>query len=340
VVIFQGGVSTQLLIIDNKIDWLELSREEIMEQKDSLLAYTSIDLVIRASFIIDQEFLKILPNLSRIGLISTGDDNIDFKALKEYDIEFFHFPGENSMAVKDYIVFCLVSLWQITREKPMKIGIVGFGNVGSKVASFCKKAQIEYEVYDPFIKQYANKERLYDCHLLTFHVPLTKKVHPTFEMLNEQYFAHFKQIPLIIQTSRGKIWQEEFYKRLLDNSKVFAQDVYTSEPSIDKSWLHSLIATPHIAGYSTIGRLRGLEKVVVAMFNNFITLEWPKSTAIDLLTVSESFKKNYEKFDLYRDHFPFRKEFHEYNVVEQNEMKNLFNLVKDKTLWQAVFECI
>lgn len=316
-------------------------------------------IVFRASLPLDEKAIENIPNFLAAGLISTGSDLVDIHALQKNNIRFFHFPGKNAVAVRDYVVQSLLLLY---KKHPnylhKKVAVVGKGHVGSLVCSFLQQAEIRYSWYDPFLhksettpNRVKHLEQLSDCDVFTFHVPLHN--HPLYftqEMLTKKYFFTEK-IPLIIQTSRGKIWTQKFYQKALAQKKIWAQDVYPLEPP-RSLWLGSL-STPHIAGYSTNGRLLALKLVLenILQFINFeethnikkeeIFLSLPQSAAWNLKKESKSFKSQPHSFLERRDNFPWRKELHEYNVQEQEKFLQKFPFLqknKNKKILQAIFK--
>lgn len=300
-------------------------------------------LVFRASLLLDNNTICQIKNFKAAALVSTGSDQVDVLTLQQQAIPFFHFPGKNARAVRDYVVQALLLLFEKT--KVQKIAVIGKGYVGTLLTKFLHHAQIPYRWYDPFLEENDSHQakdvaQLSDCSVFSFHVPLHEHPpHATFQMLQENYF-YTKEFPFVIQTSRGKIWQPQFYQKMLLENKIWAQDVYLLEPPLPH-WLLPL-STPHIAGYSTKGRLQALQLVMQKIFDllnvDVPFLSLPASATWSLLEESKLLKANPKSFGSRRDHFPWRKELQEYSPKEQLQFKKDFSFLKNQEhMFKAVF---
>lgn len=325
---------------------------EIIEIENSLEKVSSHSLakklqylIIRASFSgYPQTLWKELSNLKGIGLISTGTDNMPVGFIRSLGIEFIWAQGINSAAVVDYTIQALLQFWErypYHREKG--VGIVGFGNIGSRLGKALKKSKTSFSFFDPFVKGSASLDQTFARPIISFHVPLTKpenlssqnKKWATQNMLNEKWFL--KQAgqnpPFIIQTSRGGIWEQKYYYKLKAQGKIICQDVYPLEPPSENMLANVEICTPHIAGYSTRGRFGGLEKVLAHFFPEIKLYIQEKKSLVPkgkpwlLDECSQSFKKNFYNFLELRNQFPYRKEFSQYTDLEllsfYNHYKNI-----------------
>ncbi|HRP70169.1 MAG TPA: hypothetical protein PLY93_11605, partial [Turneriella sp.] len=144
----------------------------------------------------------------------------------------------------------------------------------------------------------------------------------------------------IIQTCRGQIWSPDFYRSLASHPhiKIAAQDVYPDEPPLASDLLLSQFSTPHIAGYSTRGRLSGILRGVKALFDDIDgTKYFPQSHTWDFNRESENFQKQVNNFNTLRDTYPWRKEFHEYDAKERAELRVAFPQIKDN-FFEHLFE--
>ena len=152
--------------------------------------------------------------------------------------------------------------------------MVGFGNVGSRVVARLAALGCELLVYDPPREQqlhdrdYASWAQIQTADIVTAHVPLTKTGdYPTYHMFNAAFFAGLKDDALFINTSRGAAVDERALLQVKAAGKPLhlILDVWQHEPNIDLDLLQqTVIATPHIAGYSAEGKYRGLEMIYQA----------------------------------------------------------------------------
>ncbi|RME89012.1 MAG: hypothetical protein D6767_09235 [Candidatus Hydrogenedentota bacterium] len=300
------------------------------------------ELLIKADFPITKDTLLKLPRLKKVGLVSTGTDNIDFHALQEKDIQLYTAKGINSTAVRDYVIQAFFSfcLHYNIHPQSIQVGIVGYGNIGKKVARFLENTSIRFKIYDPYVLPEKDPSELSNCDLLTFHVPLTKTgKHPTHEFLRKENPFFQKQIPYIINTSRGKIWDVSFYEFVIKQQKIFAQDVYPKEPLPQEKWnvwLLPKICTPHIAGYSAKGRLGGIAKILCKDWKVARIKYFPHGTAKLIEHDSNTFKEKPSEFLNLRKNYALRKELQDYTEKEKQEFMNYFSAI-DKSILVAAF---
>lgn len=235
--------------------------------------------LIRTVTKIDAETLPKTGNIKFIGSATAGFDHVDIHHLNSLGIEFARSEGCNANAVAEYVLTVLYRWGQLRKEevKNLKIGVVGCGNTGGSLITYLKKLGIDYVLYDPpkaereenFVS--ANLDELLSCDVLSFHTPLTDSdPHPTFHLCSEEWLKHaFK---LILNASRGGVVDE---KALLEAKRLglvrdFVLDVWENEPAFsDETADQTLIATPHIAGYSREAKWKASEIVVRKMVEFF-----------------------------------------------------------------------
>ncbi len=205
-----------------------------------------------------------------VGTATIGMDHIDVEYLKDRDIGFVSAPGSNSNSVAEYIVCALLSAANelYLNLCDLTIGIIGVGNVGSKVVKKVEALGIKVLLNDPPLlertgdAEYRPIQELTDnCDILTFHVPLERHGnYPTHHMINEKFLRSLKKCPIIINTSRGGVMDTDAVKSALMHCGISQTilDVWENEPNIDMEILKmALIGTPHIAGYSFDGKVNG-----------------------------------------------------------------------------------
>jgi len=166
-----------------------------------------------------------------------------------------------------FSVFCtLEPEW---RKK--SIGIIGCGNVGGRLFNRLRALGVACQVYDPFLNEgecasLTDLQTVLSADIICLHTPLTRDGQfPTRHMINRQVLE--QDIPpgaLLINAGRGAV---------IDNGTLLAHlqggadlrvvlDVWEGEPDINRELLQVVdLATPHIAGYSLEGRLRGTQMV-------------------------------------------------------------------------------
>ena len=280
----------------------------------------------RANFALGKAELDLLPELSLAALVSTGSDNVDSAAVQARGLKFVSGEGANAQAVFDYVMQAL--LYGGFDPGRHSVGVIGVGHVGSRVLAFLKNSGVKTEHFDPFKQDTGSRDAAVACDFVTFHVPLTHAgEHATAGMLTEEYFASAGAKTHIIQASRGGIWNKEFYASLADNPniEILAQDVYPVEPPPVSALRRAKFSTPHIAGYSTRGRLGGIRKGIRALFPDFLGDDlMPQGRAWLLREEAATFAANPGAFSALRDGYGWRKEFHEYTQAERAAFCSLF----------------
>jgi erythronate-4-phosphate dehydrogenase len=119
--------------------------------------------------------------------------------------------------------------------------------------------------------------------IITFHVPLQHGgLNATFHFADEFFFNQLKRKPLIINTSRGEVFNTQSLTQALEQKIISGciLDVFENEPTVEKTLIdRCILATPHIAGYSADGKANATQHAVqsVATFFNFPLKEWDVS---------------------------------------------------------------
>lgn len=262
------------IIIDNKIPYIEEAVQGIADEvvyvqgKDFTpeLVQDADALIVRTRTHCNRKLLEG----SQVKFIATatiGFDHIDTEYCKQAGIEWTNAPGCNSSSVAQYIQSSLLA-WKSLRNKKLNeltIGIIGVGNVGSKVAKVAQDFGMRVLLNDLPREEKEGKtifssldKIAEECDIITFHVPLYKEgKYKTFHLANEDFFQSLKQKPVIINTSRGEVIQTDALLKALD-SRIISDaiiDVWEHEPEINRELLEKVfIGTPHIAGYSADGK--------------------------------------------------------------------------------------
>jgi erythronate-4-phosphate dehydrogenase len=217
-----------------------------------------------------------------IATATIGYDHIDTDYCDADGIAWTNAPGCNSSSVEQYIVSTLLHLAGERRFhlSDKTIGIVGVGNVGSKVERAAKALGCRVLLNDPPREAAEGSGAftdldtlLQEADIVTVHVPLIASgPYKTAAMAGEQFFGQMKTGTVFINTSRGEVVEEQELKKAISSGKIAdaVLDVYRNEPDIDQELVGMLsIATPHIAGYSTDGKANGTMMSVRAVSRFF-----------------------------------------------------------------------
>ena len=241
------------------------------EITNKLLKDASI-LLVRSTTKVDGELLDGTA-VKFVATATSGTDHIDTTYLKNERIGFASAPGSNADSVAEYVVSALLHLANEKKRKlaDCTIGIIGVGNVGSKVLDRVAALGMRYLLNDPPKKLMTNNsvylsldEILSESDMVTLHVPLTMEgPDSTYHMVDREFIDGMKDGAFLINTSRGKVIEEEqFCECAPDKLSGIVIDVWETEPAVNSELLEIAdIATPHIAGYSYDGKIKGTRMI-------------------------------------------------------------------------------
>jgi erythronate-4-phosphate dehydrogenase len=233
---------------------------------------------------------------SKVRFVATatiGTDHIDLDYLKQRGIAFSAAPGSNANSVAEYITCAILTIAERRHISlsGKSLGIVGVGNVGSRVAKKAAALGLKVLLNDPPLQRQTNDPKylplkdLYECDFITFHTPLTKTgIDKTYHLADENLFSSLKSGIVFLNTSRGGVMDTISLKKAIHSKRISAcvLDVWENEPNIDAELLEMVdIASPHIAGYSYDGKVAGMIMIYEAACN-FLKIK-PLHTINDFL---------------------------------------------------------
>lgn len=217
---------------------------------------------------------------SRVSMIATatiGTDHIDFDYCDAHGIEVHNAQGCNAGGVMQYV---FSALYGTASRKSLKLspgdtlGIIGVGNVGKKVEQMarhigfnvllCDPPRAEREGSDAFCSL---EHLLLNSKIVTLHTPLNDT---TRGMADENFFSLMRPGAFFINTSRGEAVDEHALIDAMPKLGPVIIDTWNNEPDINLELLDLVdIATPHIAGYSYLGKQNGTASSVQAVARHF-----------------------------------------------------------------------
>ena len=226
----------------------------------------------------DRKVLESCTHLKAISKYGVGVDNIDMEAAKELGISISRALGANSQSVAEHTMALLLDLAKnVTRSTESVrsgnwdkvystelygkiIGIIGFGNIGKRVARMAQGFGMQVYAYDvfPIDPVYAEENKIHIAELeelltssdvVTVHLPLTDE---TENLINAETMDLMKDSAYLINAARGGIVNEQDLYQTLKNGKLAGAgfDVFSTEPPCDEEPLLSLdnfLLTPHTA---------------------------------------------------------------------------------------------
>lgn len=221
---------------------------------------------------------------SKVRFVATatiGFDHIDVDFLRQNKIGFASAPGSNANSAAEYVIAGLLEIGH-RRDIELEgksIGVIGVGNVGSRVAQKCAALGMQVYLNDPPLQRqtgdskYLPIEELYDCDFITVHTPLTfGGLDKTYHLVDEEFLSSLKDHCVFVNASRGGVVDSSALKTAIRSGRLKAVvlDVWENEPNIDTELLGMVdIGTPHIAGYSLDGKIAGLIMIYKATCEHF-----------------------------------------------------------------------
>ena len=243
---------------------------EIIPQADVAITRSSTD--------VDQFFLDHATNIKAVVRAGVGVDNVDIKGCSQKGIVVMNVPTANTIAAVELTMTHMLSCvrrfpyahnnlkidrvwrrqdWYGTELKDKKLGVIGFGNIGSRVAKRAKAFEMEVIAYDPYIDstratdfdiKYTNSfDDILDCDIITIHTPKNEE---TLGMINSQEIAKMRDGVVLINCARGGLYNEEALVEGLKSGKIHMAgiDVFNKEPATNHPLLDldNVTLTPHL----------------------------------------------------------------------------------------------
>ncbi len=211
-----------------------------------------------------------------IATATIGTDHIDHEYCDSKGIVVRNAAGCNAGGVMNYVFSALygVASRKAIRLDGSKLGIVGVGNVGSRVDRVAGYLGFKVLKNDPPRMAAEGPEGfcsldylLQNSQVVTMHVPLDET---TRGMCDDAFFEKMKPGTIFINASRGEVVDDDALKRAIPKLGPVIIDTWNHEPDIDRSLMEMVdIATPHIAGYSYQGKQNGTAASVRALARFF-----------------------------------------------------------------------
>ncbi len=279
-------------------DFPEIKKEEVLK-----ILPNYIGLAIRTKFKVDEEMMNAAPNLKFVARAGAGMDNIDIAIAAQRNIQLINASEGNRDAVGEHTIGLLLSLMNNFRKadieirnqiwdreanrgyelKGKTIGIIGYGHMGQSFAKKLKGFEVNVIAYDKYKTGFSNdyarevsmEEIVKFSDVLSLHIPLTKE---TRQMINDEYFFHFKKPIYFLNTARGEIVNTQSVLKAIKQGKILAAglDVLETEkfPALSQEvWFADLIQngklilTPHVAGW-TVESYRKISEVLAEKLKN------------------------------------------------------------------------
>jgi len=244
--------------------------EEIIPQADVAITRSSTD--------IDANFISHAKKMKAIVRAGVGVDNVDIPGCSKEGIIVMNVPTANTIAAVEMTMAHMLSCmrmfpyshdhlknqriwkrekWYGHELKGKKLGVIGFGNIGSRVAKRAKSFEVDIIAYDPYIHPSKvtdldmtytkNFDDILSCDIITIHTPKNQE---TIGMINKEEIAKMKDGVVLINCARGGLYDEKALYDGLKSEKIrFAGiDVFVKEPATDNPLLDldNITVSPHL----------------------------------------------------------------------------------------------
>lgn len=204
-----------------------------------------------------------------VGSATIGIDHLDIQYLNHNKIEWCNAAGCNAQAVAEYVITALLKVKPKLFDQKSTLGIVGLGNVGTRLAKLASLLGWNVIAYDPYVEQSDVKQvdwvtLLKQADIVSIHVPLTMQgQYPTYHLFNTQAFLQLKPTAILVNSARGAVVSETaLLADIAQTNRTVVLDVFEHEPQISETLLNAVtLVTPHIAGYSLEGKARGTQMI-------------------------------------------------------------------------------
>lgn len=232
-------------------------------------------LLVRSVTQVDRALLEG-SNVRFVGTCTIGTDHLDLDYFQEAGITWSSAPGCNARGVVDYVLGSLLTLAEIEGADLTQrtYGVVGAGEVGGRLIKVLRGLGWKVQVCDPARQaaeggDYVSLEQLIEqCDVISLHTPLNKGGDsPTWHLFDRARLQQLQPGTWLINAARGPVVDNQALREVLlqreDLQAVL--DVFEHEPSVDRALVDlCVLATPHIAGYSLDGKLRGTAQIYQA----------------------------------------------------------------------------
>ncbi|WP_020210328.1 4-phosphoerythronate dehydrogenase [Gilvimarinus chinensis] len=211
-----------------------------------------------------------------VGTCTIGMDHLDQSYLQKQGIAFTNAPGCNANSVVEYVYAALCHLNVDWRNRT--VGIIGCGNVGGALYRALRAQGVECRCYDPFLTAADNPdltelEDVLQADIVSMHTPLTTTgPYPSRHLLTKEKMMQLAPGAVLLNCGRGPVVDNQALLQVLRTREDLqvVLDVWETEPKFALPLLdHVRLGSPHIAGYSFDGKLKGTSMIYQAFCKHF-----------------------------------------------------------------------
>ncbi|MEY3433305.1 MAG: phosphoglycerate dehydrogenase, partial [Bacteroidota bacterium] len=254
-----------------------LSEEQLLQEIKNVHM-----LGIRSKTLITEKVLQHAEKLQAIGCFCIGTNQVNLAAARKKGVAVFNAPYSNTRSVAELVIGASIILIRKILDKNKaahegiwnkeakgsyelrgkKLGIIGYGNIGSQVSILAESMGMKVIYYDVQTKlplgnaspRKSLKDLVAESDIVTLHIPETNQ---TKNLINKALLKHFKKGSILINYARGEVVDLDALKKSLDEGQLSgaAIDVFPWEPEKNGDKFVSplqnasnVLLTPHIGG--------------------------------------------------------------------------------------------
>lgn len=254
--------------------------------------------ITRSSTDVDARFLDAAKKLKAVVRAGVGVDNVDLNECSKRGVIAMNVPTANTIAAVELTMAHMLSCvrkfpyahaqlkndrvwkredWYGTELYGKKLGVIGFGNIGSRVGIRSKAFGMDVIAYDPYINPSKatdvgvtytkNFDDILACDIITIHTPKNTE---TTNMIDADKIAKMKDGVILINCARGGLYNEDALVAGLKSGKIAMAgiDVFSKEPATN----HPLLDLPNVTVTAHLGAntLESQEKIAIQAAENAI----------------------------------------------------------------------
>tara|TARA_Y100001936_G_scaffold251293_1_gene306744 strand:- start:272 stop:1210 length:939 start_codon:yes stop_codon:yes gene_type:complete len=269
------------LLIENNIDFERNPTGRKLSQEELISYISDCDGVIAGTEVYNQEVFASLDKLRILSRLGVGVDNIDLVSaqIKNIKVTKCNTSPASSVAELTLSLFLNLSRRIVEMNNSLKegiwkkkmgslfsgknLGIIGLGQIGKRIVEITQGMNLDYIAYDlvedkefaeKFNVKYDSLENLLaESNFISINLNSSES---NLDLLDESKFRLMKQKPIIVNTSRGEVINEEALVSALENNTIsgVGLDVFKEEPYPKSGKLlefDNVICTPHVGAYSS-----------------------------------------------------------------------------------------
>jgi len=267
----------EMLRNDENINFIMAADVDKKELVETIIPKADVAIT-RSSTDVDDNFIAHAKNMKAIVRAGVGVDNVNIPGCSKEGIIVMNVPTANTIAAVELTMTHMLSCmrmfpyshdhlknqriwkrekWYGYEMKGKKLGVIGFGNIGSRVAKRAKSFEMDIVAFDPYIHPSKvtdldmtytkNFEDILACDIITIHTPKNQE---TISIIGKEEIAKMKDGVVLVNCARGDLYNEDALYDGLKSGKIrFAGiDVFGKEPAINNKLLDldNIVVSPHL----------------------------------------------------------------------------------------------